>query len=157
MQCGTLSSLLIFSFEWFTYVLFETSICLLRKIALCGVSKGNNEDLVWTVHGEGSSSHSNRMENDVELNIGGGGAMHEMVNDIFTSRSEDPCVKVANFYKYMSDVDRPLYSGCKTETKLSFIVWLFNLKCTSKWTDKSVDLLLGYSSAVNGGANSSYL
>ncbi|KAK3028582.1 hypothetical protein RJ639_039273 [Escallonia herrerae] len=25
----------------------------------------------WTIHGEGSSSHSNRMENDVELNIGG--------------------------------------------------------------------------------------
>ncbi|KAK3014471.1 hypothetical protein RJ639_009020 [Escallonia herrerae] len=73
---------------------------------------------MWTVNGEGSFSHSNHIGNDVELNIGGHGAMHEMVNDLFTSRSEDPCVKVANFYKYMSDADRPLYFGNDIETKI---------------------------------------
>ncbi|KAK3003801.1 hypothetical protein RJ639_019837 [Escallonia herrerae] len=97
---------------------------------------------VWRVHGEALASSSVQNENDNEPEVAGAG-MHGMVNDIFVSRPGDPSVQVANFYKYMNDAEQPLYPECKTETKLSFIVWLFNLKCVSKWTDKSFNLLLG--------------
>ncbi|KAK3025747.1 hypothetical protein RJ639_040439 [Escallonia herrerae] len=97
---------------------------------------------VWRVHGEALASSSVQNENDNEPGVASAG-MHGMVNDIFVSRSGDQSVQVANFYKYMNDAGRPLYPECKTETKLSFVVWLFNLKCMSKWTDKSFNLLLG--------------
>ncbi|KAK3003941.1 hypothetical protein RJ639_019474 [Escallonia herrerae] len=69
--------------------------------------------------------------------------MPELVNDVLRNRlQDDPCTKVAKFEKYMNEANQELYPGCKSETKLSFIVWLFNLKCTSKWSDKSFDKLI---------------
>lgn len=80
---------------------------------------------VWTEHGEVEGDANLTPDDDVgnedaaikvdgEVNL-----MPELVNDVF-----------------MNEANQELYPGCKSQTKLSFVVWLFNLKCTSKWTSR---------------------
>lgn len=68
--------------------------------------------------------------------------MPEMVNDIFRDHGVDSSAEASKYQKYMSEANQPLYPGCENETVLSFVVWLFNHKNVSKWTDVSFDGLL---------------
>ncbi|KAK3032822.1 hypothetical protein RJ639_035428, partial [Escallonia herrerae] len=98
-----------------------------------------NHYRIWTDHGEVNhgkvQGEGNTPLNDVdnrdpvhEVEVD---RMPELVNDIIRNRlQDDPCTKAAKFEKYMNEANQELYPGCKSETKLSFIVWLFNLKCT---------------------------
>ena len=45
------------------------------------------------------------------------------------------------YYKLINDANEELYPSCKF-TKLSFIIWLFQIKCYSGWSKKSFILLL---------------
>ena len=42
----------------------------------------------------------------------------------------------------MQDVEAELYPGCKTFTRLEFIVTLLHIKVSCKWSDKSFSMLL---------------
>ncbi|KAK3003152.1 hypothetical protein RJ639_002955 [Escallonia herrerae] len=110
-----------------------------------------NHYRIWTDHGEvihgEVQGEGNTPLNDVdnrdpvhEVEVD---RMPELVNDVLRNQlQDDPCTKAAKFEKYMNEANQELYPGCKSETKLSFIVWLVNLKCTSKWSDKSFDMLI---------------
>ena len=46
------------------------------------------------------------------------------------------------FHKLMEDAEAELYPGCKTFTRLEFIVTLLHIKVSYKWSDKSFSMLL---------------
>ncbi|XP_056686230.1 uncharacterized protein [Spinacia oleracea] len=46
------------------------------------------------------------------------------------------------FYRLMKDAEEELFSGCKTFSRLEFIVTLLHLKVSGHWHDKSFTLLL---------------
>lgn len=47
-----------------------------------------------------------------------------------------------SFYKYVNDTETPLYLGCTTFTKLSFIIELFHLECLNNISDKAFTMIL---------------
>ncbi|KAI0498933.1 hypothetical protein KFK09_019831 [Dendrobium nobile] len=60
-------------------------------------------------------------------------------NEFNTNKENDHS---ENFANLMQDVGAELYPGCKTFSKLSFILKLFRLKCLHSWTARSFDMLL---------------
>ncbi|KAI0511229.1 hypothetical protein KFK09_011854 [Dendrobium nobile] len=60
-------------------------------------------------------------------------------NEFNTNEENDHGEKFANL---MQDAGAELYPGCKTFSKLSFILKLFHLKCLHSWTARSFDMLL---------------
>ncbi|XP_020088047.1 uncharacterized protein LOC109710040 [Ananas comosus] len=47
-----------------------------------------------------------------------------------------------DFHKLLKDANEELYPGCKTFSKLSFILHLFHLKCLNGWSGESFTMLL---------------
>lgn len=92
----------------------------------------------WYCHGEAISSSSfNRKHQHVEEEDVGDN-MCDMINDL-----EDHFVhKPDLFESMMNDAETPLFNGCKTFTKLSFLVKLFHLKASGGWTNSSFTGLL---------------
>ncbi|KAI0496515.1 hypothetical protein KFK09_022834 [Dendrobium nobile] len=60
-------------------------------------------------------------------------------NEFNTNEENDHGEKFANL---MQDAGAELYPGCKTFSKLSFILKLFRLKCLHSWTARSFNMLL---------------
>ncbi|PKU61656.1 hypothetical protein MA16_Dca028239 [Dendrobium catenatum] len=52
---------------------------------------------------------------------------------VWNRHGEEHCIK---------DAGAQLYPGCKTFSRLSFILKLFRLKCLHSWTARSFDMLL---------------
>ncbi|KAG6484503.1 hypothetical protein ZIOFF_053021 [Zingiber officinale] len=66
-------------------------------------------------------------------------------NNIGTSTSHLPnesCVE--DFYRLVEEGKQPLYTGCTEFSKLTFLVELFQLKVSGKWSDKSFTALLNF-------------
>ncbi|XP_073057930.1 uncharacterized protein [Primulina eburnea] len=51
---------------------------------------------------------------------------------------------VEDFYRLVEDSKQPLYAGCTEFSKLTFLVELFQLKVSGKWSDKSFTTLLEF-------------
>uniref|UniRef100_A0A2N9GHE4 Transposase-associated domain-containing protein n=1 Tax=Fagus sylvatica TaxID=28930 RepID=A0A2N9GHE4_FAGSY len=76
-----------------------------------------------------------RGENLASTTIGG--------DDDFHMRDrEEPNDNANKFYRLLWDAEQKLYPSCKTLTKLSFVVRLFQMKCLYGWSDKSIEGLL---------------
>jgi hypothetical protein len=76
-----------------------------------------------------------RGENLASSTIGG--------DDDFHMRDrEEPNDNANKFYRLLRDAEQKLYPNCKTLTKLSFVVRLFQMKCLYGWSDKSIEGLL---------------
>ncbi|PKU78239.1 hypothetical protein MA16_Dca018039 [Dendrobium catenatum] len=60
-------------------------------------------------------------------------------NELNTKEQNDHSEKFSNL---MQDAGAELYHGCKTFSKLSFILNLYHLKCLHSWTARSFDMLL---------------
>ncbi|OIT36597.1 hypothetical protein A4A49_06472 [Nicotiana attenuata] len=58
--------------------------------------------------------------------------------------NEEPNLQAQKFYQLLEDAETELYPGCKSVSKLSFVVRLLHLKCINHWTNKSMDDLLSF-------------
>ena len=87
----------------------------------------------WFYHGEVFGSRAN--EDDVEDDIDD---MCGMMNDLEDDFVDRPKL----FESMMIDAETPLYEGCTSFSKLSFLVTLFHLKASGGWTNTSFTKLL---------------
>ncbi|KAL4347510.1 hypothetical protein GQ457_17G000020 [Hibiscus cannabinus] len=114
----------------------------------------------WIFHGErcdGSipPTPTNVEEREFEHDIHN--ILHDMMaervmnNDERHGQSVDPSTKLGDhnhrlqgdkFYGLLKDSEVPLYPNCKKFSKLSFIIYLFHIKCFNGWTNKSFNSLL---------------
>ena len=62
----------------------------------------------------------------------------KMVKDVYMEYEE----KLDAFVRFLSDAEKPLFSGCKKYTKLSSLVRFFNLKTKHGWSDSNFSELL---------------
>lgn len=62
--------------------------------------------------------------------------------DVDDMTSETPNIDTSNFCDLVRDCNCELYPGCKSSSKLSFIIRLYHIKCMSGWSNKSFSLLL---------------
>ncbi|KMS94772.1 hypothetical protein BVRB_015430, partial [Beta vulgaris subsp. vulgaris] len=113
---------------------------------------------IWIFHGEKVdpvliSSPSEPMVEDEILPYTD---MRQLVHDAYGHRGDDPNIsengdqsthgqnkEAQDFYTLLNDADTELWPGCEL-TKLSFLVLLFHIKSTNKWTNKSFNDLLGF-------------
>lgn len=51
---------------------------------------------------------------------------------------------VEDFYRLVDEGKQPMYTGCTEFSKLTFLVELFQLKVSGKWSDKSFTALLDF-------------
>ena len=58
--------------------------------------------------------------------------------------TQGPNEESLQFLKLLKDVEEPCYEGCTKFSKLSFIVYLYHLKCLLGWSNKSVTYLLQF-------------
>lgn len=104
---------------------------------------------VWTFHGE-VIGRSNPV---VAPNMPSTDNMHQMLEDLFgmgdttndhsTEATEEPAnVDAQRFYKILKEADQPLYRGCTSHSKLSYLVALLFLKEESGWSNDSFTKLL---------------
>ncbi|XP_073133714.1 uncharacterized protein [Henckelia pumila] len=79
-----------------------------------------------------------------EFQIGEGSTMNndDCIGASASHISMDP--NVADFYQLIEEGKQPLYDGCNKISKLDFLVELFQLKVSSKWSDKSFTMLLEF-------------
>ncbi|KAA0040992.1 hypothetical protein E5676_scaffold228G00330 [Cucumis melo var. makuwa] len=70
-------------------------------------------------------------ENDI-------GNIKEMVEIAHEQYAKDP----SGFEKFLNNVEKPLYEGCKKSTKLSTLMKLYNLKVRHRWSNISFSELL---------------
>ena len=52
--------------------------------------------------------------------------------------------EVQNFDKLLDDAKREIYPGCKDFTLLKFVITILNVKVINNWSNKSLDILLGF-------------
>ncbi|KAL2899194.1 hypothetical protein RDABS01_024276 [Bienertia sinuspersici] len=118
----------------------------------------------WTFHGEVVDEIS--FEPMVENETKGETNLRQLVHDTYGQRDDNlnlsenmdegtrgPNKEAQNFYSLLNDADQELWPGCEL-TKLSFLVLLFHIKSTNKWSNKSFDDLLGaLLLAIPGSAN----
>ncbi|KAF2315790.1 hypothetical protein GH714_040328 [Hevea brasiliensis] len=65
------------------------------------------------------------------------------LDEINIEQSEDTSSRrTSEFENLLKDVNVELYPGCKTFSRLSFILQLYHLKCLNGWTGKSFTMLL---------------
>ena len=70
-------------------------------------------------------------------------AQEELAEGISVEKVRDDfVVKNSNFLKLLRDAEEELFPGCKTFSKLSFIVHLYHIKCLGGWTEKSFTKVL---------------
>lgn len=64
--------------------------------------------------------------------------IEELAEGISVEQFGDGCAEEnSNFLKLLRDVEEELFPGCKTFSKLSFIIHLYHIKCLGGWTEKS--------------------
>jgi len=89
----------------------------------------------WYYHGEVFHSTINNSDNDMEDDVDD---MPGMMNDLEDDFVDRPQL----FESMMMDAETPLYEGCTSFSKLSFLVTLFHLKAPGGWTNTSFTKLL---------------
>ena len=89
----------------------------------------------WYYHGEVFRSTINNSDNDMEDDVDD---MPGMMNDLEDDFVDRPQL----FESMMMDAETPLYEGCTSFSKLSFLVTLFHLKASGGWTNTSFTKLL---------------
>ncbi|KAL2933088.1 hypothetical protein RDABS01_016207, partial [Bienertia sinuspersici] len=107
----------------------------------------------WTFHGEVVDEIS--FEPMVENETRGETNLRQLVHDTYGQRDDNPNLsenmdegtrgpnkEAQNFYSLLNDADQELWPGCEL-TKLSFLILLFHIKSTNKWSNKYFDDLLG--------------
>jgi len=73
--------------------------------------------------------------------------------DVACSCKAGPDADTQAFFDLLTDADQPLWEGCEL-SKLTFLVLLFHVKSINKWSNKSLDDLLGILQlALPNGAN----
>nr|ABA93478.2 transposon protein, putative, CACTA, En/Spm sub-class [Oryza sativa Japonica Group] len=111
---------------------------------------------LWIFHGEASSSaHCTTHEQvQVEQRAVDRDEIPEMLRDMAygldqmgeggaaDGSSGDANNDVDDFYRLVDDASQELYPGCKTFSKLNFLVCLLHTKFLGGWSDKSFDMLL---------------
>lgn len=111
---------------------------------------------LWIFHGEASSSaHCTTHEQvQVEQRAVDRDEIPEMLRDMAygldqmgeggaaDGSSGDANNDVDDFYRLVDDASQELYPGCKTFSKLNFLVRLLHTKFLGGWSDKSFDMLL---------------
>ncbi|XP_074314669.1 uncharacterized protein LOC141649900 [Silene latifolia] len=125
----------------------EVNLHLLSSGMMCNYS-------TWIFHGEQleDTSVDEPMVTNPPLTH-----MQQLVHDAYGQRNEEsgfndspPVINMAtngqskdaeNFFNLLKDADQELWPGCEL-TKLSFLVLLFHLKSTNKWSNKSISNLL---------------
>lgn len=96
----------------------------------------------WFLHGESVPCTSSTQEFNNGIDLDSQDDMLHMLHDTYPTTGEGTNEDAEKFYKLVKDAQQELYPGCKTFTKLSFIVKLFHLKCINGWSDKSFGMLL---------------
>ncbi|XP_039115902.1 uncharacterized protein LOC120251450 [Dioscorea cayenensis subsp. rotundata] len=67
----------------------------------------------------------------------------ELTEGISVEQLGDGCAEEnSNFLKLLRDAEEELFPGCKTFSKLSFIIHLYHIKCLGGWTEKSFTKVL---------------
>ncbi|XP_073133910.1 uncharacterized protein [Henckelia pumila] len=123
---------------------------------------------IWDFHGEMSTGQSsNNMCSGPQISsesvfekTNHGQVVQEMIHEAFGMREEpftnnESCFgpstshtpsesNVEDFYRLVDDGKQPLYTGCTEFSKLTFLVELFQLKVSGKWSDKSFSALLDF-------------
>lgn len=111
---------------------------------------------LWIFHGEASSSaHCTTHEQvQVEQRAVDRDEIPEMLRDMAygldqmgeggaaDGSSGDANNDADDFYRLVDDASQELYPGCKTFSKLNFLVRLLHTKFLGGWSDKSFDMLL---------------
>ncbi|KAG8363818.1 hypothetical protein BUALT_Bualt19G0061800 [Buddleja alternifolia] len=100
----------------------------------------------WVAHGEDSTSGQVNFQINNEFNMIDDmqGLVHDAfgIKDTDLNMEEEPNEQAKTFYKSLDDARQDLYPGCKQFSKLAFLIRLFHLKCTSKWSNKTFTMLL---------------
>jgi hypothetical protein len=79
--------------------------------------------------------------------------VHRTINDVEASPEGGPDSETQAFYDLLRDANQPLWEGCEL-SKLTFLVLLFHVKSSNKWSNKSSnDLLEILQLALPNGAN----
>nr|XP_051215102.1 uncharacterized protein LOC127332797 [Lolium perenne] len=122
---------------------------------------------VWGCHGETAayiSANKRKRSKGERKNLNSN--MHQLVHDAFGNADNEPPVndrdgpnllepgpdsETQAFFDLLGGEDVPLWKGCEL-SKLSFLVLLFNIKSTNKWSNKSLnDLLAVLQQAIPNG------
>lgn len=100
---------------------------------------------------EGINSNMRQLVHDVFGNIDNGSQVNDFDDPNPPEHGPDP--ETQSFYDLLRDADVPLWDGCEL-SKLSFLVLLFNIKSSNKWSNKSInDLLAVLQQAIPNGKN----
>ncbi|KAL2893428.1 Acyl-coenzyme A oxidase [Bienertia sinuspersici] len=112
----------------------------------------------WVFHGESVDqvSTSTSTEPVVEKETLTHMDMRQLVHDAFGHSGDDPYIsenmdegvsgpnkEAQSFYNLLKDAEQELWTGCESKL-LSFLVLLFHIKSTNKWTNKSFNDLLKF-------------
>jgi len=123
--------------------------------------------IIWGCHGETASyisankdsesqlpSLNNNMRQVVQEAFGyENNGHHTNDSDHESCSKAGPDAETQAFFDLLKDDDQPLWEGCEL-SKLSFLVLLFNVKSSNKWSNKSLnDLLQILQLALPNGAN----
>lgn len=120
---------------------------------------------IWNFHGENLivQDHDNNQLRDLAQQVpevtSHEPLVQEMLNDAFGmhegSASNENCIgastshipmesSVKDFYRLIEEGKQQLYTGCTEFSKLTFLIELFQLKVSGKWSDKSFTALLDF-------------
>jgi hypothetical protein len=110
----------------------------------------------WDFHGEPSVQHNGDQQPPSQTQERHAN-MQQMIHDAFEHMYDDiamddatdlpnpltdePKLKVQEFYKLIEDSKKPMWTGCELSL-LTLLVLLFNIKSMNKWSDKSFGDLL---------------
>ncbi|XP_070020356.1 uncharacterized protein LOC142180916 [Nicotiana tabacum] len=72
-----------------------------------------------------------------------GGMDKNIQENIAHPSGNQPHPEVDKFERLMKEANEELYPGCKKFSKLSFLLHMYRLKCTFKWSNESFNSLLG--------------
>jgi hypothetical protein len=112
---------------------------------------------IWGCHGETTSYISaNKDSNSQHPNLnnnmrqvvheafqyGDNYGLHTNEPDVEGSSKGGPDAETQAFFDLLRDADKPLWEGCEL-SKLTFLVLLFHVKSNNKWSNKSLNDLLG--------------
>lgn len=122
---------------------------------------------IWGCHRETTSYISTNKDSDLQLpNLNnnmrqvvqeafgyGDNGLHTNELDVEGSSKAGPDAETQAFFDLLRDANQPLWEGCEL-SKLTFLVLLFHVKSSNKWSNKSLNDLLGLLQlALPNGAN----
>jgi hypothetical protein len=108
-----------------------------------GEEKNSFEGISEGVGNDGATSDFDSMRDLIFSLISG--AIH---GDIMSSEIEESNESAKIFFKLLTEAQRELYPGCKEVTKVSFIVWLLQIKCMFGLSNSALETILQQFSLV---------